>query len=133
MAELKQLELFLLRYVPIAVRDEFVNIGLILMEASHAGFAEIRFTPDWRAAERLDPQIDIEMLQAIAHYAERQFQDPGTRELFLRKMADSFSNVIQLSPISACLTEDPAKEIEALASFYFKNIHQPSQRVPSGR
>jgi hypothetical protein len=28
---------------------------------------------------------------------------------------------------------DPAKEIEALSSFYFKAVHQPSQLVPSGR
>ncbi len=48
-------------------------------------------------------------------------------------MEDSFSNLIQLSPISACLAEDPAKEMEALASFYFKNAHQIPQRVASGR
>jgi len=133
MADLKKLEFFLLRYVPIAVREEFVNVGLILMEADHAGFAEVRFAPDWRAAERIDPQVDTEKLEAIARHARKQFQNPETRAAFVKKMEDSFSNLIQLSPMSACLAEDPAKEIEALSSFYFKVIHQPAQRAPSGR
>lgn len=133
MAELKQLEFYLLRYVPIAVREEFVNIGLILIEADHSGFAEVRFAPDWKAAERIDPQADIEMLQAIKRHALGQFQDPATQALFLRKMEDSFSNVIQVSAMSGCLAEDPAKEMEVLASFYFKTVYQPAQRIPSGR
>ncbi len=133
MADFKQLEFYLLRYVPIAVRDEFVNIGVILVEPDHAGFGEVRFAPDWRMAERIDPQADIEVLQAMERYARKQFQDPETRALFLRKMEDSFSNLVQLSPMRACLAEDPAREIEALASFYFKSIHPPSQRIPSGR
>lgn len=132
MAELKQLEFYLLRYVPIAVRDEFVNIGLILIEANR-GSGEVRFAPDWRMVERIDPQADIEMLQAIERYARKEFQGPDTRAAVLRRMGDSFSNLIQLSPMSACLAEDPVKEIEALSSFYFKVIHQPTQRVPGGR
>ncbi|MFI5072669.1 MAG: DUF3037 domain-containing protein [Terriglobales bacterium] len=133
MADLKKLELFLLRYVPVAVREEFINIGLILLEADRTGFAEVRFAPDWRAAERIDPQVDTEMSEAIVRLARRQFQHPDTRAVFLKRMEDSFSNLIQLSPMRACLAEDPAKEIEALSSFYFKAIHQPTQRVPSGR
>ncbi len=86
-----------------------------------------------RAAGRLDPQVDTEMLEAIARIARRQFQNQETRAGFLRKMEDSFSNLIQLSPMSACLAEDPGKEIEALSSLYFKVIQQPTQRVPSGR
>ena len=32
MAELKQCEFYLLRYVPDAVKDEFVNLGVVLLE-----------------------------------------------------------------------------------------------------
>ena len=44
MAELKQCEFFLLRYVPDAVKDEFVNIGVVLMEPGEerSGFARAR-------------------------------------------------------------------------------------------
>ena len=33
MSERRQLEFFLLRYVPNAVRQEFVNIGVLMVEA----------------------------------------------------------------------------------------------------
>ena len=32
MAEYKQCEFYLLRYVPDAVKDEFVNLGVVLLE-----------------------------------------------------------------------------------------------------
>ena len=67
MAELKKLEFFLLRYVPDAVKDEFVNVGLVMLEpgADGAGFADVRFTRDWRRVRCLDPQADVEMLEAL--------------------------------------------------------------------
>ena len=37
MADLKQCEFFLLRYVPDAVKDEFVNIGVVLVEPGANG------------------------------------------------------------------------------------------------
>ncbi len=45
MADLKQLEYFVLRYVPDAVNGEFINFGLILMEPipGDAVFAKARF------------------------------------------------------------------------------------------
>jgi Protein of unknown function (DUF3037) len=133
MAELKQLDFYLLRYMPNAVKGEFVNIGLVMIEAGEGGFAEVRFTQDLRPAERLDPQIDTEMLLAVERHVQQQFQDPARRQTLLRKMEDSFSNLIQMSPRSIVLAEEPAKEMEALASFYFKVVHQPVQRIPTGR
>ncbi len=133
MAEEKQLEFYLLRYVPTAVREEFVNIGLIMIELGFPGFADARFLPGWKAAERVDSQVDIEMLQAVERYVRAQLGDPAARQILLRKMEDSFSNLIQLSAKSVCLADDPAKELEALASFYFKVIRPPTERLVSGR
>ena len=58
MAERRKLEFFLLRYVPNAVKGEFVNIGIILFEraANDAEFADVRFTNDWKRVRCLDPQ-----------------------------------------------------------------------------
>ena len=133
MAPRKEFELYVLRYVPNTVKGEFVNIGLMMWEADPAGFADVHFVPDWKAAERLDPEIDIEMLQAMERYVRTQLRDSAGRTLLLRKMEDSFSNVIQLSPRIVLLAEDPAKELEALASFYFRTVHPVSQRAPSAR
>jgi hypothetical protein len=121
MADKRQLEFFLLRYVPDAVKDEFVNIGVVMIEAaaSGAGFADVRFTRDWRRVRCLDPQVDVEMLEALEREIRSQLGEVRERGLLLQRLEDSFSNVIQISPTKACLAEEPEKEIQTLASMYF--------------
>ena len=48
---------FLLRYVPDAVKSEFINFGLVLMPP--AAPAELRFSKDWSRVQALDPQADL--------------------------------------------------------------------------
>ena len=135
MADLRNLEFFLLRYVPDAVKDEFVNIGVVMLEpgANGAGFADVRFTRDWRRVRCLDPQADVEMLEAIERDLRRQLAGSGDRELLFKKIEDSFSNVIQLSSAKACLAEDPAKEMAALASIYLETVKPRQRRLGTGR
>ncbi|MFZ0774600.1 MAG: DUF3037 domain-containing protein [Candidatus Sulfotelmatobacter sp.] len=135
MAERKQLEFFLLRYVPDAVKDEFVNIGVVMVEAgaNGGGFADVRFTRDWRRVRCLDPQADVEMLAALEREIRGQLADAHDREVLLRRLEDSYSNVIQLSPAKGCLTEDPAREIEAMASMYLEAAKVGGKREVSGR
>jgi hypothetical protein len=45
---------FVLRYAPDAVKNEFVNIGLVLLPP--AGSAQVRFTRDWSRVLCLDPE-----------------------------------------------------------------------------
>jgi Protein of unknown function (DUF3037) len=119
MVDLKQLEFFLLRYVPDAVKDEFVNVGVVMLESGANGFADVRFTSDWRRVRCLDPQADVEMLEALERDIRGQLVEARDREALLRKLDDSFSNLIQVSPTKACLAQEPAKEMETLASLYF--------------
>jgi hypothetical protein len=117
MADRRQLEFFLLRYVPDAVKGEFVNIGLVMTESGGdgGGFAEIHFTADWRRARCLDPNIDVEMLEALGRDLERRLKDQQQRALLLHEMMDSYSNTLQLSPIRRCVVENPAEEFRDLA------------------
>ncbi len=133
MAEKRHLEFFLLRYVPDAVKDEFVNIGVVMVEpgANGAGFADVRFTRDWRRVRCLDPQADVEMLEALER--EIRGQLAGDRTTLLRRLEDSFSNAIQVSPMKGCLAEDPAREIEAVASMYLEAARVVGKREASGR
>jgi len=135
MADRRQLEFFLLRYVPDAVKDEFVNIGVVMVEAgtNGSGFAEVRFTKDWRRVRCLDPQADVEMLAALEREIRAQLATAHDRETLLRRLEDSFSNVIQLSPAKGCLAEDPAREIEAMASIYLATAKVGGKREVSGR
>jgi hypothetical protein len=135
MADKRQLEFFLLRYVPDAVKDEFVNIGVVMIEpaADGAGFADVRFTRDWRRVRCLDPQADIEMLEAIERDIRGHLGEARERSVLLRRLEDSFSNVIQLSPMKGCLTEEPAKEIELLARLYFEGPRAAGRGAVSAR
>ena len=131
----RQLEFFLLRYVPNAVRNEFVNIGLVMVEggADSGGFADVRFTRDWRRVRWLDPQADVEMLEALERDIRKRLASREDRAILLRQMEDSFSNAIQLSPTQKCLAEDPVAEIEAMASMYLEAVKISGKREASGR
>src|SRR5579863_8905128 len=135
MADRRQLEFFLLRYVPDAVKDEFVNIGVVMMEpgVNGGGFAEVRFTRDWRRVRCLDPQADVEMLAALEREIRGQLATTHDREVLLRRLEDSFSNMIQLSAAKGCLVEDPVREIEALASIYLEAAKIGGRHEMSGR
>lgn len=122
MAQKRKLEFFLLRYVPDAVKEEFVNIGLVMFEpgANGAGFADVRFTRDWRRVRCLDPQADIGLLSTLESDIRNQLMDVRDREVLIRRIEDSFSNLVQLSGVKGCLTEDPAEELKLLTSLYLK-------------
>jgi Protein of unknown function (DUF3037) len=122
MADLKQFEFCLLRYVPNVVRGEFVNIGLLLFEPQPDGFgfADVRMTSDWRRATCLDRQVDIEVLQALEADVRTRLQHPQDVGSLLHKLEDSFANLIQISPRKVCLAAEPIRELETLCSLYLE-------------
>src|SRR5260370_34759207 len=94
--EQQRCNFFLLRYVPDAVKNEFVNVGLVLLP--QAGEAELRFTRDWSRVKCLDPQADLELLEAMeGDLREKLRVVNGDRDFILRKIQDSFSNALQPS------------------------------------
>lgn len=131
----RQLEFFLLRYVPNAVKDEFVNLGVVLIErgTNGAGFVDARFIRDWRRVRCLDPEVDIEMLEALEREVQVHLRDTQGREILLKRLTDSFSNLIQVSPMKACLAVEPAKELETLASLYVEAPLRKPARIIGGR
>jgi Protein of unknown function (DUF3037) len=135
MGDRKQFEFFLLRYVPDAVKDEFVNIGVVMVEAgaNGNGFADVRFTRDWRRVRCLDPQVDVEMLEALEREIRGQLGEIRDREGLVRRLEDSFSNVIQISPAKGCLAENPVKELELLGALYLDAAKVGVKREASGR
>jgi len=120
----EQCKFFILRYAPDAVKNEFVNIGLVLLPPD--GSAEVRFTRDWSRVQCLDPEADMEVLQALENDLRSQLrQMNGDRDIILRRIQDSFSNALQPSELQACLAESPAAEADTLASLY---LERPRRR-----
>ena len=133
MAEKLQCRFFILRYAPDAVKNEFINVGLVLLPP--AGGAHVRFTRDWSRVLCLDPDADVEMLQALESDLRSQLHEMnGDHDLILRRIQDSFSNAIQASEFQACLAASPVNEADELARLYLERPRRRQQtREPSAR
>lgn len=108
-------KVFIVSYLPHPVKDERVNIAVVMIGD---GFADVRVARDWQRVLAVDPGADIELLSALTLEIRDKVRLPGQREEMLLKMEDSWSNAVQLSLGKGCLTADPASEIETLASEY---------------
>jgi len=122
MADLKQLEFYVLRYVPYVVSGDSVSIGVLLVEPhpNGCGFADLRMTNDWRRVHCFDKQVDVEVLQGLEADIRMELQHSQDVGVLLHKLEDSFANLIQMSPRRVCLAEDPARELKTLCSIYLE-------------
>lgn len=127
MAELSQCDFMLVRYVPNAIRGESVNLGLVLFDHETNGY-EVRFTRDSRSLRRLDPDADVELLEAVEREVRERLNDGGDdRKRILHLLQDSFSNAVQVSAPKAVLTEAPAREMDRLEEMYLKRIRRTAR------
>jgi chorismate mutase len=117
MAEKRQLELYLLRFLPHALRDDFVTVGLLLLE-SDGGFAEVRFTRDWRMLQCVAPDVELEWFEMVEREIRGRLGTLRRREELVQLLDERFGTTIDVAPSKAVLTEDPAKEMEVLTSIY---------------
>jgi len=132
MKERRQCEFFLLRYAPDAVKDEFVNVGVVLVE-SGGHWADVRFTRDWKRVRCLDPDADVEMLEGLEReIRERLVEGGDSREWLLKRMEDTFSNTIRLTAAKAVLADSPQEELGRLAEMYLERTKKGARTV-SGR
>jgi len=117
MADKRQLEMYLLRFLPHALRDDFVTVGLLLLE-SHGGFAEVRFTRDWRMLQCVAPDVELEWFEMVESEIRGKLGSLRRREDLMQLINGRFGTMIDVAPTKAVLTEDPAKEMEVLTSMY---------------
>jgi DUF3037 family protein len=128
-AEKQNCKFLLLRYVPDTVKNEFVNIGLVLLPPDAP--AELRFAEDWSRVLRLDPAADVELLTAFA--AElRQRMSGNDKDVVLKKIDDWFSTSLQASELKACVTDSPAHEADELARLYLESPRRKAVSRESG-
>jgi len=122
----RRCEFQLLRYVPDAVRNEFVHIGVILREQDSREPAEVRFTHDWRRVRCLDPDADIALLEGMEGELRRRFQEDPDGVL-LRLLDDSLSLSLQMTAPKAYLAESLPAGMEELLRLYVEP--PPRERV----
>jgi DUF3037 family protein len=129
--ERRACEFQLLRYVPDAVRNECVHIGVILREQGNPHM-EVRFTRDWRRVRCLDPDADTELLEGMESELRRRLtEDPGGR--LMRILEESLSLNVQMTEPKAFLAESLPAGMEELMRLYVEP--PPRERTPrlSGR
>ncbi len=111
---LKACSYYLVRYVPHAEREEFLNIGLLLHSAEEQ-FLDCLFTRDLRRIKRFHPQADLEFLRALQSHFEQQIQQhEDNLQGFLEEMQQSLSHVIQLAPARPVLAAEPQTQLQQL-------------------
>src|SRR5579863_3999342 len=113
------------RYQPNLIRDEWVNIGVLLLippagagPAPGAGRVRQRWLEelaDLARLRRLHPAVDEDLLLHLPAAFEMQFagreMDAGA---ILEKFDDTLSNAVQLAPLKGLLSRDPDAELDRL-------------------
>jgi len=142
MAQRKECEFQLIRYVPDRVKNEFVNIGVVLRSSGvggqtpSQGKVEVRFTRDWARVRRLDPDADTAMLEALEIEVMRRLASQGPEEQakpVLAALEDTLSNTLQITESKAFLAESFPAGLEELLSLYVETAKRERSRRRSGR
>ncbi|MDE3149496.1 MAG: DUF3037 domain-containing protein [Acidobacteriota bacterium] len=124
-------EFHLLRYVPDAVRNEYVHIGVILREQGSRQI-DVRFTRDWRRVRCLDPDADTALLEGMEDELRRRLYEEPEGKL-MRLLGESLSLNVQMTEAKAYLAESLPAGMEELMRLY---VDPPArERLPrlSGR
>jgi hypothetical protein len=123
-----------LRYTTNLVRDEWVNIGVLLF-ASEIGERRLRLIEEqdeFNRVRRLHPQVDEALLRRLRDDLEDRFPSANGRtgsgdwQVLLAKWDDTLSNALQLAQQKGTLAQDLDAELERLYS-----DHVALQRSPS--
>lgn len=121
----------ILRYTPNLVRDEWVNIGVLVFDprTGERRLRVIEEQEEYTRVRRLHPEADESLLRALRDDLENRFESAnrlpahgtngggsngnGLQEL-LRKWDDTLSNALQLAPQKGVISNDLDAELERL-------------------
>ena len=105
------------RYQPNLIRDEWVNIGVLLLDPATGRVRQrwLEEPADLARLRRMHPAADEELLLRLPAEFYRQF---AGRELdsaaILEKFDQTLSNAVQLSPRKGLLARDPDAELDRI-------------------
>ena len=113
-----------LRYTPNLIRDEWVNIGVLLEQTgNHPGdrlwkraIKVIEDQSELARVRRLHPQADERLLRALPTEFDTRLREApgGVVNTYLEKLGETLSNALQFSPSRALLADDFDAELDRL-------------------
>jgi len=132
MAERKQCEFQLIRYVPDPVKNEFVNIG-VLLRASAGEQSELRFTRDWARVLCLDPDADTQMFEALEIEIGQRLRAADHPKPIMALLEGSLSNGVQITETKGYLAESFLSGLEDLMRLYVDSPRRERKQRRGGR
>ncbi len=121
----------LVRYQPNLIRDEWVNIGVLLLDPSSGRVRQrwLEESADFARLRRLHPAADEELLLRLPAEFDRQFTGAGSDGVALLDKFDlTLANAVQLSPRKGLLASDADAELERL----FREQVEPMREMRRG-
>jgi hypothetical protein len=116
-SERRQLDLYLLRFLPHVLREDFVTVGLLLRD-NDGGFADVRMTQDWEMLQCVAPDMEMEWFEVVGQEIRARLGSLQGREDLIQLIGEKFGTSIDVAPTKAVVTEDPAREMEILTGMY---------------
>ena len=131
--ERKQCEFQLIRYVPDPVKNEFVNIGVLVRAEGEQSV--LRFTRDWGRVRCLDPDADTRMLEALEIEVGQRLraQTSSHSKPIVALLEASLSNGLQITESKAYLAESFLAGLEDLMRRYVDTPRRERSQRRSGR
>jgi len=117
MADKRQFEVMFLRLVPHTLRDDFMTVGLVMVEPGKE-FAEARFTRDWKRVGCFAPESGMEILELAEPAVQEALVGIKSRGDLLRVLENRFGTAFDVSPVKGLVAEDPAVEMGILERDY---------------
>ena len=120
-----------MRYVPDPLRNEFVNVGVLLREAGRPESTMMRFTRDWSRVRCMDPDADVSALEGFESELRRRLLEEG--QPVMKTIQDSFSTVLQITEPQGCMPESMPAHLDLLMQIFVETRKRSGAVRRSGR
>jgi hypothetical protein len=131
--ELQSCAYHIVRYAPNLVRDEWINVGVVLFDPTSGRVVRrlVEEPGEFARVRRLHPTADEDFLRNLGGVFDAPRNgDRANGVAWLGKLEETLSNTIQLSPRRGVLTADFEAELDRL---YREQVEPPRAGRPDVR
>jgi len=132
MVEKREFELLLLRLVPHALRDDFMTVGVVVLEPG-GEFADFRISRDWKRLECFAPDLEVAILEHLETAVRAQLKEIRGRDELLQLVETRFGAMFDVGPTKAMVAADPAAEMRLLERDYLSPFAAATRAVERAR
>src|SRR5690242_9874658 len=115
------------RYTPNLIRDEWVNIGILIFDPASGRMLQrlVEEPGEFARVRRLHPRADEELLRRLSDmFAPQSAAGETNPANYIGRLEQTLSNTVQLSPQRGLLAEDLEAELDRL---YRDHVEAPRQ------